>query len=236
MKSPLFYSEQAIADHCVLSSDESRHCVGVMRRKQGDAVNIFCGDGLLYIGELVDPNPRAARVRITSTIAPAQSPARLHLAVAPTKNFDRYEFFVEKAVEIGIASITPLICTRSERRSSKPDRLARTIIAAMKQSGNLLRPTLQPDAIFADFILRPFHGLKCIAHCDVGNRTPFHTFASSLSDILLIIGPDGDFTPDEIASAAHNDFTAVTLGNSILRTETAAIFACALASATATDF
>ncbi|MDR2562328.1 MAG: 16S rRNA (uracil(1498)-N(3))-methyltransferase [Prevotellaceae bacterium] len=230
MKAPLFYSEAITDDVCVLSSDESRHCVRVMRLQKGERVRLFSGDGFLYLAELAEADPRVTILRILERNEVRRPLRRLYLAVAPTKNFDRYEWFVEKAVEIGVSSITTLICTRSERRSSKVERLERIIVSAMKQSGNLLKPALYGDISFDDFMARPFDGLKCVAHCEEHNKSSFSQLAISSYDILLMIGPEGDFTIDEISKAADSGFIPVSLGGSILRTETAAVYACAVVS------
>ena len=231
MNAPLFYSAELDSDLCVLAPDESRHCVGVLRRKQGDRVRVFSGDGRVCTAEIVEANPRAALLRIVEQTLLPRRKYRLHLAVAPTKNFDRYEWFVEKATEIGVASITPLICTRSERKASKHERIEKTVVAAMKQSGNLLKPILNGDTGFDDFVLRPFDGLKCLAHCEKDNKPHFTKLVTAPGDFLLIVGPEGDFTPDEIAEAKSKGFVPVGLGDSVLRTETAAVFACAIVAA-----
>ena len=226
----LFYSNDTVSDTCILSEEESRHCISVLRCVKGDCVHVFSGDGNLCTAEILEADSRKTLLRITERAETYRRPYYLHLAIAPTKNFDRYEWFLEKALEIGIDEITPLICARSERKTSKFDRMQKVIIAAMKQSGNLHAPVLNRDTTFDNLLSRPFEGIKCIAHCEASDKQTFAKVISGKAKILLLAGPEGDFTAAEISKAIKNEFIPVTLGNSTLRTETAGVFACSAAA------
>jgi 16S rRNA (uracil1498-N3)-methyltransferase len=150
----------------------------------------------------------------------------LHLAVAPTKMNDRYEWFLEKATEIGVDSIIPIICSHSERKTINAERFEKILLAAMKQSNQYYLPTLQPQINFLEFIKQDFKGQKFIAHCEDTQKTALKNALKTQSDVLILIGPEGDFNVKEIETAIKNQFIPVTLGTTRLRTETAAIVAC----------
>jgi len=156
-----------------------------------------------------------------------KKPYRIHIAIAPTKNIDRFEWFLEKATEIGIDEITPIICEHSERTIIKPERLERVIIAAMKQSIKAFKPTLKQAISFKEFILQPLPGnLKFIAVCEAENRQLLQEVCRRNEEYFILIGPEGDFSPEEINLAKQSGFIPVSLGNSRLRTETAGVVAC----------
>lgn len=210
--------------------DESRHIVKVLRKSTGDIVHITNGKGWLFKAEVTLPNINKCLTTIISKSLQPKRDYNLHLAVAPTKMNDRYEWFLEKATEIGIDTITPIVCDHSERKIIKNERFERILQSAMKQSLNCYLPKLNPTISFKEFINQKFTGLGFIAHCEETNRKSLKQILLPKKDILILIGPEGDFSSSEIKTAVYNKFTPVTLGNTRLRTETAAIVACHTAS------
>ena len=232
----LFYTPDiGEADVYSLNEEESRHCVKVLRLQEGAAVQLVDGKGGLYTAEISKADPRHCLLTITGVQREfGKRPYRLHVAIAPTKNMDRLEWFVEKATEAGIDEITPLICKRSERRMLRTDRLFKRITAAMKQSIHAYHPVLNEPLNFSDFIKRlrvgrddqAREGLNFIAHCDPGPKYSLKEAAGPGKDAVVLIGPEGDFTPDEIAEAERSGFIPLGLGESRLRTETAGLAVC----------
>lgn len=222
----LFYCSDISADQYTLNEDESKHCVRVLRLVNGDIIYITDGKGSLFKTELIDNHPKRCTVRILETqIEYEKRDFSLKMAVAPTKNISRYEWFLEKATEIGIDQITPLICEHSERKEVKNQRLEKVIISAVKQSLKTYVPELNPAKKFKDFIKQDFKGQKFIAYCE-GEPQLLKDVYESKSDALILIGPEGDFSPSEVELAQAAGFTPISLGNSRLRTETAAVAAC----------
>lgn len=223
----LFYTTKIEGDWATLEEGEARHCAQVLRKQLGDALHFVDGQGGMYKGRLIEVGKKSCRIQIEERIdVVAPSPVNLHLAVAPTKNIDRFEWFLEKATEIGISSITPLLCQRSERRRLRPERLERVLIAAMKQSLKAQLPVLNPFTAFSDFIQSPFTGQGMIAHCIADNKRPLKQTYQAGNDVCILIGPEGDFSSEEIDLALQQGFKAVSLGEARLRTETAALVAC----------
>ena len=194
----------------------------------GDVLHITNGRGDLFEARLTQVTPKQCLARVEATKKEAPAPYRLHMAVAPTKNNDRFEWFLEKATEIGIHTITPVFCDHSERKVIKPERYEKIIESAMKQSLRTFKPILAPAVSFSEFIKQTNSdpAVKCIAHCEERPRKSLLQVLPQGKDTLLLIGPEGDFSHDEIALAVENGFTEITLGTSRLRTETAAIVAC----------
>ena len=208
-----------------LTAEESKHAIKVLRKKEGDMLNFTDGKGNMFIAEITIANSRKTSVRIIeSEPKPKQHNYHLHMAIAPTKNMDRFEWFLEKACEIGIDEITPIICERSERKVIKTDRCNRILLSAMKQSLKFYLPKLNEAISFNEFINQNFVGNKYIAHCEEGNKTELRTEIKE-QRTLILIGPEGDFSPAEIEIALKNQYKAVSLGTSRLRTETAGIIA-----------
>ncbi|WP_299547490.1 16S rRNA (uracil(1498)-N(3))-methyltransferase [Seonamhaeicola sp.] len=206
--------------------DESKHIVKVLRKNTGDTLHITNGKGWLFEAEVALPNSNKCLVSITSKSLQPKRDYSLHLAVAPTKMNDRYEWFLEKATEISIDTITPIICDRSERKVIKPERFERILQSAMKQSLNCYLPELKDAVLFKDFIQQEFKGDQFIAHCEETDRKSLKQALKPKTDITVLIGPEGDFSTKEIEMAMANKFIPVTLGPTRLRTETAAIVAC----------
>lgn len=225
----LFYNSE-ITDstaQVVFTKDESRHIVKVLRKANGDSLEITNGKGGLFIAEITDANLKKCVATVRSkTLQPATRAYRIHLAVAPTKMNERYEWFLEKATEIGVDCITPIICDHSERKIIKTDRFEKIIQSAMKQSLHYYLPELQEPASFKNFISSPFNGQKFIAHCETSERLSLKHALQPNRDVLILIGPEGDFSTAEINLALNSGFKPVTLGSTRLRTETAAVVAC----------
>lgn len=226
----VFYTPD-IEDNAVsyaLSEEESRHCSKVLRLGIGDHVSLVDGRGGLYEAEIASETKRQVTLAILG-IKPGHQKRNhhLHIAVAPTKNIERLEWFLEKATEIGIDEITPIICAHSERKVIKEDRLVKVITAAVKQSLQAYHPVLNPAISFNDFMKRESSAQKMIAHCiDDSSRTYISDVVQPHGAYLILIGPEGDFSPAEIDTALQNGFKPLTLGNTRLRTETAALAAC----------
>ncbi|MBK5212854.1 MAG: 16S rRNA (uracil(1498)-N(3))-methyltransferase [Flavobacteriaceae bacterium] len=208
--------------------EESRHIAKVSRMKEGDTFKITNGKGSFFSAEIISANPKGCLVKILSEETQPPPPYQLHLAVAPTKLNDRYEWFLEKATEIGITEITPIICDHSERKTIKPERYEKILQSAMKQSLKAYLPILNEVVPFKDFINseKTSEGLKCIAHCEETDKKSLKSILIPNKKITILIGPEGDFSSKEIELAKQAGFIPVTLGESRLRTETAAVVAC----------
>jgi len=220
----LFYLENP-KDEIILSTEESKHATKVLRKKEGDILNFTDGKGDFYKAEITVADSRKSRLKVVSTEQKEkQHNYHLHIAIAPTKNMDRFEWFLEKATEIGIDEITPIICTHSERKKIKTERCNRILLSAMKQSLKFHVPKLNEAMSLSDFIKQDYKGTKYIAHCEDGEKKELKRVNKTEKTIILI-GPEGDFSPKEIELALQNQFKAVSLGTSRLRTETAGIIA-----------
>ncbi len=206
--------------------DESRHIVKVLRKKAGDQLHITNGTGWLFNAELTLADTKHCSVNILSQNLQPKRTFSLHLAVAPTKMNDRYEWFLEKATEIGIEEITPIICDNSERKVVKLERFEKILQSAMKQSLQCYLPKLNAPIAFKDFVDTSLSATKFIAHCEETDKKSLKSQLKNNDDTLILIGPEGDFSVKEIEMALAADFIPVTLGNTRLRTETAAIAAC----------
>jgi 16S rRNA (uracil1498-N3)-methyltransferase len=222
----LFYAPGIAGDIHTLDEEESRHCSRVLRLGRGDIIYLTDGRGSLFEAEIISTG-KACQVRITGTrqSTDSQRPYRLHIAIAPTKNIDRFEWFLEKATEIGIDEITPLICEHSERRQMRLDRLEKVITSAMKQSLKFWHPVLHEPVDFSKFTGNKIDGDKFIAFITEGAPLLQH-ISKKGNDTTILIGPEGDFSPAEVEMAKIAGYSVVSLGNSRLRTETAGIVAC----------
>ncbi len=224
----LFYNPELTegTNTFTFTKEESKHIVKVLRKSIGDQLQITNGRGWLFTAQITSPNSNKCSADIISKTLQPKKAYNLHLAVAPTKMNDRYEWFLEKATEIGIDSITPIICDHSERKIIKPERFERILQSAMKQSLNCYLPQLNPAINFKNFISQDFSGLRFIAHCEDIDKKSLKNELLKNQDIIILIGPEGDFSTTEIKMAISNNFIPVTLGETRLRTETAAIVAC----------
>lgn len=211
----------------VFERDESKHIIKVLRKNEGDILNITNGSGLLFKAEILKADIKQCLAKIISVENQEKPPYYLHMIVAPTKMNDRYEWFLEKAMEIGVHEITPVLCEHSERKVVKLNRFERVLQSAMKQSLHFRMPKLNEAINFSDFLNLDIEGNKFIAHCEEENgKTYLQHNISARSNVNILIGPEGDFSNSEIIAAKENGWKPVSLGDSRLRTETAAIAAC----------
>ncbi len=224
----LFYNKDISKNDTEITFDktESRHIVRVLRKNEGDVLHITNGKGILFTCEILVANDKKCITTITNT-ADKQKHWNyyLHIAIAPTKNNDRFEWFLEKATEIGIDEITPIICQNSERKVLKTDRMQKIVQSAMKQSLKFTLPKLNEPVKFNQFIQQNFEGTLCIAHCEETDKKTLKTVVKNATKITILIGPEGDFSLDEITQSLAKNFSPISLGESRLRTETAGVFA-----------
>ena len=226
----LFYhpNAQPIDAEINFDKDESRHIGKVLRKKAGDVIHLTNGKGFFFETELTLVNAKKCTGTINKVEKQTPLPYKLHIAVAPTKLNDRYEWFLEKATEIGITEITPIICDHSERKIIKPERYEKILQSAMKQSLKAYLPILNPAVTYSEFIKNNASEkiTKCIAHCEDEQKQFLKSIIKANEQYIICIGPEGDFSVSEIELALKNNFIPTSLGNSRLRTETAAIVAC----------
>ena len=231
----LFYAPDIMPPLYALGEEESKHCVRVLRLRRGGRIHITDGRGNLFCCEITDDDPKRCTVRIVSVEEEFEKmPYALTLAVAPTKSPDRFEWLLEKATEVGVTEFLPLDTAHSERHVFKPARGEKVITAALKQSLKAYRPALLPLTPFREAVLRPFEGRRFIAHCAPARSPEGKVY---IPDALrpgekapVFIGPEGDFSPEEIDFALARGFEEITLGTQRLRTETAALAAAVMAS------
>lgn len=226
----LFYAETISPQNTtyLFSKEESRHIIKVLRHTTGDLLHITDGRGHLFTATIIDANDKKCKVTIDKVIRQEPTPFHIHLAVAPTKMNDRYEWFLEKATEIGLSEITPIICEHSERKVVKTERFEKVLLSAMKQSQQFYLPKLNAPISYEEFIhqTKEDSAEKFIAHCDDLEKKSLKNNFTPNSHYILLIGPEGDFSREEIALAKAHSFVPVTLGQTRLRTETAAVVAC----------
>lgn len=223
----LFYTPDIKTNIYTLNEIESKHCIKVLRLNVNDHIQLIDGKGNFYEAKIIEPNPKKCKVEITKTIEEfGKRNHYLHIAIAPTKNIDRFEWFLEKATEIGIDEITPILCEHSERKIIKPERLEKVIISAIKQSIKAYKPKLNNLTNYSDFIRQNFNGVKYIAHCEENKKLLLKNVYELQQDATILIGPEGDFSPNEIKLASKNGYKEISLGESRLRTETAGVVAC----------
>ena len=224
----LFYNEDISSHDTLISFDkeESRHIIRVLRKTLGDTLMITNGKGSVFTSEIISADQRSVQVKILKEHSHPRPDYELHMAVAPTKNIDRFEWFLEKATEIGVSQITPIICERSERKVVKLERLKRIILNAAKQSLKYHLPKLNEPILFNHLLSDVNETSKYIAHCEETNRHSLFKSVSAGENAIVLIGPEGDFSVKEITTALEQGFIPVTLGESRLRTETAAVAAC----------
>ncbi|WP_026976365.1 16S rRNA (uracil(1498)-N(3))-methyltransferase [Flavobacterium tegetincola] len=225
----LFYNPSLTktTEHFTFDREESKHIVKVLRKQEGDILHVTNGLGYIFTAEIVIGMDTKCQVKITSAEKQKPMNYKIHLVVAPTKMNDRYEWFLEKATEIGVTSITPIICDRSEKKFIKNDRFEKIIHSASKQSLQSYFPILNDAIPFKEFIKAPSNdGTLLIAHCEETNKKSLKELIVKGEEITLLIGPEGDFSENEIQLAIANGYLPVTLGETRLRTETAAIVGC----------
>lgn len=227
MSMQIFYQPSIPENHFFLDADESRHCVKVLRKQEGDTITVVDGKGNFYHARITDANPRQCAFSVEERRAEEVKNFQIHIAIAPTKNADRLEWFIEKAVEMGIDEVSLLICENAERKKLKTDRLERKAVSAMKQSLKATLPAIHQPVPFTEFIqqARPEQQKFVAFVSDAPTPHLFHA-APPASQYIVLIGPEGDFTPEEIRLSRQQGYQSVSLGQSRLRTETAGIVAC----------
>lgn len=222
----LFYAPDILST-LKLDEEESNHAIKVLRMKAGDSLQIVDGKGGYYEARISDPNHKRCGVEIVESFSEFEKrPYHLHIAIAPTKNIERLEWFVEKATEIGIDEITPIICEHSERKIVKKDRLDKIAVSAMKQSKKAYLPVVNEPVSMFSFVSKCKETQKFIAHCmSDSERTDLSSSYKPGSDVVVLIGPEGDFSPAELKESLKYGFEPVLMGQSRLRTETAGVVA-----------
>ena len=224
----LFYNSEITTQTTQITFDkiESKHIVRVLRKQVNDILKITNGKGFLFDVKIIiasDKKCLAEVVHFEETLKPWKY--YLHIAIAPTKNNDRIEWFLEKATEIGVDEITPIICANSERRIVKLERFEKIIQSAMKQSLKFTLPKLNEPVKLNDFLKQGIDGQVCIAHCEEQQKTLLQSVVKSSEKTTILIGPEGDFSSEEIKKCLAKNMTPISLGESRLRTETAALVA-----------
>jgi 16S rRNA (uracil1498-N3)-methyltransferase len=223
----LFYVSDISDTEIILDETESKHAVRVLRLQNGNQVEIIDGAGGFYKAQITDANPKKCRLIIVESQKEfGKKDFHLHIAIAPTKNIDRFEWFLEKATEIGIDEITPLLTSHSERKVVNPERLEKILISAMKQSLKAYLPVLNNLTTFKELVINNKTENKYIAYCDEIQKTHLKDLVAKENNTLILIGPEGDFSHEEVKLAVENGFKVVSLGESRLRTETSGIVAC----------
>ncbi len=232
MALPFFYSEEitTASSQLVLSEETSKHVVQVLRMKVGEQLQLTDGKGNLFLTELTDDHKKKAVVKILSSSFIKAPEKKVSIAISLVKNASRFEWFLEKATEIGVTEIIPLLCARTEKQHFRFDRMKGILVSAMLQSQQCWLPVLSEPVKFDNFLSKKYDGKKFIAHCEnENNKQSLNAeLISQSTSKLILIGPEGDFTKEEIQTALENDFIPVTLGGTRLRTETAGIVAATL--------
>lgn len=223
----LFYTTEFKGNHAVLDPGDSKHLIRVLRMNKGDEVRLTDGHGNMFSGRIETADPKKCMIALTDKISDfGKRNYRLHMAVAPTKNISRFEWFLEKATEIGVDEITPVICEHSERRIVKTERMQRILIAAMKQSLKAFLPKINEAVSLQKFIHNDTVDMRFIAFIDDSVKSHLTELYEKEKDCTILIGPEGDFSREEFEQAKENGFVPISLGKSRLRTETAAVVAC----------
>lgn len=224
----IFYAPDIDGETYTLDEKESKHVIRVLRMARGEDVMLIDGKGNLYEGIISNPDQNKCTIDIAGKIENFEKRSyRLHIAISPLKNPERFEWFIEKSVELGIDEITPLICRHTEKPGIKSERINNIIISAMKQSLKATRTVLNEPVSFRDFICSDPAGIRMIAHCDAAKERRMVSDVYSKNDnAIILIGPEGDFTMEEIDEAVNRGYLQIHLGQSRLRTETAGVAAC----------
>lgn len=223
----VFYTPEIKKITYQLTEEESKHAIKVLRLEAGDEVCMIDGVGGLYFGIIDEPDQKKCVIRVIEKIEQYnRRNYNLHIAIAPTKNIERLEWFLEKVTEIGIDEITPLLCQRSERKAIKTDRLEKIVLSAMKQSIKAYKPKVNELTKFSDFIASQVGENTFIAHCEEVPKPSLKSKVGKNQKYTILIGPEGDFSPEEIELAKSRGIQEVHLGKSRLRTETAGVVAC----------
>lgn len=230
MTFPFFYSNKLDPDSHIEHLDENaaKHIHQVLRMRKGDKINLTNGRGMLATATIDEQHKKECIVRLTDIVQVPASPHAAEVAISLVKNAARFEWFLEKATEMGVSSVVPLICERTERAHFRRERMQNIIVSAMLQSRQTWLPELSEPVPFTQWVSAPSHLTRCIAHCLPDQKKHFREMASVCKDLSIAIGPEGDFTDNEISRALENRCTPVSLGETRLRTETAGLVAAAL--------
>jgi len=227
----IFYTPDIAGNEYTLNEEESKHCVKVLRMQIGELIWLVDGVGGLYTAKIADANPKRCKVEVVEKRESyGKRPYKLHIALGPTKLIDRYEWFLEKATEIGVDILTPLESFHSERRTVKQERSVKVVTAAVKQSVKAYHPVVNDVTHFKELVKQPFDGKKLIAHCNPGAKVLVKDAVNRGENVLILVGPEGDFSLEEVEMAKEHGFIEISLGESRLRTETAGVVACAAIS------
>jgi 16S rRNA (uracil1498-N3)-methyltransferase len=228
MSLPYFYEPSVILPIHTLSEETSRHCIKVLRMKENDKLHLTDGSGNLFTAIITNADKKNCLVKIEETINHQPQTSSISIAISLLKNPTRLEWFMEKVTEIGVRKIYPLICEHTEKENFRYERMNGILISAMLQSQQTFLPQLHQPKKYIDFIKGDFEGLKLIAHCGEGDKISINQPAFKNKNVLILIGPEGDFSHSEINAALNDNFAAVDLGHTRLRSETAGIVAAAL--------
>jgi 16S rRNA (uracil1498-N3)-methyltransferase len=231
MTLPIFYIEESVTSQndIVLNETTSKHIIQVLRMQKGEKLQLTDGLGNLHTAEITDDNRKKCLVKIIETVKHPKPGSNVSIAISLIKNNSRFEWFLEKATEIGVSEIIPLICERTEKQNFRLDRMKTILVSAMLQSQQTWLPALYEPIKFTQFITSAIDAKKMIAHCEEGeNKRSLVSETGMKKNKLILIGPEGDFSTNEVEAALANNFTAVALGETRLRTETAGIVAASL--------
>jgi 16S rRNA (uracil1498-N3)-methyltransferase len=225
----LFYTKNIKDNIASLPIEEARHAMQVLRKRLGDEIDLVDGMGSFYKGQIIEANKKQCLVKVLESRFVERTRPLLSIAIAPTKNIDRMEWFVEKATEIGVDEIIPLLCERSERKRVRTDRLEKITLAAMKQSLKAYLPEIRTLTSLNDFLEENYEDYdRFIAYCNDDQLPHLKELATPNRNTLILIGPEGDFSETEVTLAKSKSFKGISLGQSRLRTETAGIVACTI--------
>ena len=228
MQSPYFYEPDIQKSTLALSDETSRHCIHVLRMKEDEQLQLTDGKGNLFAATIINADKKHCEVKITNVINHDRPALQVSIAISLLKNPSRFEWFLEKATEIGVSAIIPLVCAHTEKANLRFERMNKILISAMLQSKQSWLPVLHRPKQFKAFINEAFDGLKLIAHCSDAQKQNISEITRHNKKIEILIGPEGDFSKAEIGEALEKNFIPVSLGNTRLRSETAGIVAAAL--------
>ena len=227
----IFFSDCIYGDEIKLSQKESHHCINVKRSKNGDLVEILDGKGTRYIANIIDTSKKSVLLKIKQKEICSNNLPDFHLVISPTKAHDRLDWMIEKATEIGVKKISFVSCKRTERKKINLDRIKRITVSAIKQSGQYYLPEISNMVNYQDLVLSISERQKYIAHLEPDSKQHLSNLYDNSKEICIMIGPEGDFTDEEIDFAKKNGFLSVSLGENTLRTETAGVFSVSLINA-----